>query len=620
MNGRDLVRRRLWRALAAVLVCAFVAYGAAIAGDYVYDDIHSVSANPALHDLREFGRWWTDPSAFSGGSARMYRPALLTSIGINLWVADSVWSVKAGNVLLHALTAALLTAWLWRFGRRLRVAALVGCLFAAHPLLSEAINLVSARSELLSTCGVLIGLHGMLSWQRGGGSGALAISALGTVLACGSKETGVMLPWLAAAQAFCLRQRAPGWAGWRRLLLGLVPMLLLVAGYLVARKLLLGEATVQLLGRDGSDPLSGSGRALGTQLATMATLLPGALLQVVWPFRLSFDPAVTYRLTWLDPAVLGGAALLLGMTWLLLRPGPTARQRRLGAVLAWSIALPWILVPLNQPYAEHRAYGPLVGLTLVAAAVLPRLARRLAPVPRPVLRLATGLVLAGLVVRSGTQCWLYRDESELWRVELARGSDSYRSWWGLATSLRRKGEWREALVAFDHAHTLYPQHYDTLRNYVEALIDVPDADADVARTLRFAASMQALGPNDPWVRTLAAQAQLQAGRVRGEATHFEAAERLALSCLEIAPAKGYVFCLAAAARRGLGDLEGALRHLDESVRRGLAPVRVRLDRATVLGGLGRHGEARRELLLAQQQAPGDALVQQALLQLAAPPR
>ncbi|MBZ0152583.1 MAG: hypothetical protein K8J09_13740, partial [Planctomycetes bacterium] len=240
--------------------------------------------------------------------------------------------------------------------------------------------------------------------------------------------------------------------------------------------------------------------------------------------------------------------------------------------------------------------------------------------PRPVLRLATGLVLAGFVVRSGTQSWLYRDESELWRVELARGSDSYRSWWGLATSLRRKGEWREALAAFDHAHTLYPQHYDTLRNYVEALIDVPDAEADVARTLRFAASMQALGPNDPWVRTLAAQAQLQAGRVRGEPEHFVAAERLALSCLEIAPAKGYVFCLAAAARRGLGDLEGALRHLDESVRRGLAPVRVRLDRATVLGGLGRHGEARRELLLAQRQAPGDALVQQALLQLAAPPR
>ena len=88
----------------------------------------------------------------------------------------------------------------------------------------------------------------------------------------------------------------------------------------------------------------------------------------------------------------------------------------------------------------------------------------------------------------------------------------------------------------------------------------------------------------------------------------------------IAEPKGYVYCLAAAARRGLGDLEGALAHLDASLRRGLDHVSVRLDRAAVLRLLGRLAEAQRELLKAQQQAPLAPQVQHALQQLGQPPR
>jgi tetratricopeptide (TPR) repeat protein len=122
------------------------------------------------------------------------------------------------------------------------------------------------------------------------------------------------------------------------------------------------------------------------------------------------------------------------------------------------------------------------------------------------------------------------------------------------------------------------------------------------------------------VRTLQAQAHLQAGRVRGGREHFEEAERLALSCLQIATPKGYVYRLAATARRGLGDLEGALAHLDASIARGLRAPEVRLDRAAVLRELGRPRDARQELFTAQREAPGDPAVMRALLQLASPPR
>ena len=34
-------------------------------------------------------------------------------------------------------------------------------------------------------------------------------------------------------------------------------------------------------------------------------------------------------------------------------------MRRLGTAMLWLVALPWVVVPLNAPLAEHRLYGPL---------------------------------------------------------------------------------------------------------------------------------------------------------------------------------------------------------------------------------------------------------------------
>jgi hypothetical protein len=135
---------------------AMVAYATAVAGDFVFDDIHSIAGNPALHDLANLDRLLTDPSAFSGTGNRMYRPVLLVSLALNLAISPAAWSIKLGNVLLHVATTLLALGWLRRLGVPFvgRTAALA--IFAVHPLLAEAINLGSARSELLLVFGLLL--------------------------------------------------------------------------------------------------------------------------------------------------------------------------------------------------------------------------------------------------------------------------------------------------------------------------------------------------------------------------------------------------------------------------------------------------------------------------------
>lgn len=606
MIGRSGIRAMVAKVAALVALCALCAYATALAGEYVFDDYHSIVGNPALHDLGNVGRYWTDPSAFSGTTARMYRPVLLTSFALNWAVSPAAWSLRAGNVLLHATAAVLLFTWLWRLSRRLRAAGFLAACFAVHPLASEAINLTSARSEVLAAVGILVTLLAQLGWQRGGnGVRAVAGMVLGTVLACGSKETGAVLPAICCAQALWLRHGGLAVGGWRRLATGLLPVVAVVVVYLVARKLLLGQATVALLDRSGDDPLAGHTRSLLTQWATMATLLPGALLQMLAPFRLSFDPVVHYRSSFAEPAVLVGAGLMLALTVALLCRGPGARLRRIGVAFAWAVALPWIVVPLNMPMAEHRLYAPMLGGAAVGTAALAWL-RRVARTWNVPTAWARGLG-AGLLLLFGwlaaDRSLLYRDERLLWQLELARHQDSFRGWWGLGAAAGRRGDNAAAVVALARAHELNPKDPEPLRFYAEALLRLPDAAADLERVLAVTAKLRALSPVDPWVRTLVAHAHLQAGRVRGGHEHFEQAEQAALSCLSIAPPKGYVYRLAAIARRGRGDLEGALAHLDAGIAAGFGITGVRVDRVHVLRELGRHDEARRELMRAQQQDP-----------------
>ncbi|MCA8950148.1 MAG: hypothetical protein KDE27_11645, partial [Planctomycetes bacterium] len=116
----------------------------------------------------------------------------------------------------------------------------------------------------------------------------------------------------------------------------------------------------------------------------------------------------------------------------------------------------------------------------------------------------------------------------------------------------------------------------------------------------------------PWARALAAQANLMAGRLLGEACYFEAAERHALSCLEVGAPKTFPFRLAAAAQNGRGDPAAALAHLDRCLALGLDHFSVRLMRAEALRALGRAADAQRELMLAQQMAPTEPSVLAAL--------
>ncbi len=179
-----------------------------------------------------------------------YRP-----VGFVSFAADaSVWGWHAGgfhitNLVLHCVNVLLVFA----LARRLvtpPVAGLAAALFAAHASNQEAVYWISARFDLLATCGVLATV--LLATKR---QAWYVAAAMGTfVLALLSKEAALAAPILVGAyEVFISRSRV------RRVVAILCLMLALIVAYSLVRSVV-----------GGLDPTGGASR-----LPKAAALLAG---------------------------------------------------------------------------------------------------------------------------------------------------------------------------------------------------------------------------------------------------------------------------------------------------------------------------------------------------------
>jgi tetratricopeptide (TPR) repeat protein len=217
-------RRSLRLAAIAVALAAAAAYAPSMGAGYVWDDHQYVAPSAAVqgggHLWRALASDWfaADPSDAPSG---YWRPAATLS----LWVAARFGSgpapQHATNLLLHALSAALLTVALARRRFAALPAALAAAIWALHPEQSEAVAWISCRADLLAAAFALALFA--LPWRPGWRSAALhGLLFLGGLL---SKEpflavgVAVLADDLAARRS--VREALPRWtavvaavAGW----------------------------------------------------------------------------------------------------------------------------------------------------------------------------------------------------------------------------------------------------------------------------------------------------------------------------------------------------------------------------------------------------------------------
>jgi tetratricopeptide (TPR) repeat protein len=431
--------RRFLLYLTAFLVAAFLVFGPSLTGPFVFDDAYQFFAAPQLPP--------GPPSSYLFGA----RPVVQVSYYLNhLAAADNPSAYRVVDIALHAFNASLV--WLavllllrtaGNASKAGDLAALAAAgLFLLHPLQTEGVCYISARSDVLCSTFFLLALNLFLYYRptHFGWLPALSITAL-FLLAIGSKEIAIALPPLLVVYEFVFRRRVASiresgaWRLYAVLGAGAIAGVALVLRYIVG---------------------AGTGVALKPDLAYFYTQWRALFTYVqllIWPSPLNIDRDFPFSQTPLDYGAIYYLAALLTLLAILIW-----RRDRDGFVL-FGLAFALLvlgptssLIPIQDPINERRMYLPMAG---VAVLLVPLILRFQPPDRNIVAALcAIGGVYALL---SYQRAEVWSSAISLWSETAAQSPNKFRPRFWLGQAYLAAGQCADAQREFDRALELIPK-------------------------------------------------------------------------------------------------------------------------------------------------------------------
>ena len=378
------------RARLLLLAAALLAFGASLGSGFHFDD-YAIFSAPALDSARGWIEVWAPLQT---------RPLTYFTFWVNRQLgAGDPLGYHFFNLLFH-LGSVLLA---WECLRRLlpeRAALIAGVLFALHPIQSEAVDYVWARSIVLASVFCFAALW---NWLQGRPWVAVAWF----VLALLSKEECAAFPLLLV------------WLKWR----GELPEVRQSKGALGVMFALAVAAGARVIWATTVTPgaIAGvqAGISPGKYLLMQGAVICRYLRLVVAPHGFTVDPDISVGF-WLAVAAW---ALLIGVTiWLVQRDRTCA---------TWWVAGLILLIPSSSIFpaadlsADRRMYLPMFAFAAAGALLLAR-------VKTPAVLAGIALLLAGLSVQR-TMVWM--TEESLWREASERAPGKLRPKLQLARAL-----------------------------------------------------------------------------------------------------------------------------------------------------------------------------------------
>ena len=471
----------------------------------MWDDHHLVETNTFIHNPRNLPGFFTEAFASHAGERVVefpyYRPLVSISFLLDYFIGRGcAWAFHLSNLLWHALTA-LAVYWLGLALLRTRAgAAILGSLFALHPVHTEVVAFIDNRCDLLAALfSVLcVYLYVRANMTQGWRSLALlAASLLALVLALLSKENALMTPLLLAAAGWLVAPTKSAQAGPRKRWLNWWPHLLLGLVFFFFRQALVGQQSL-------ASQLEGA----PLRLAATAKAFWSYVLLVLLPIWSS----PRYELS----LQLGPADWLSIALWVLSLPALYRLARRaplpaFGAAWFLLVLLPTsnVLEVSGALMAERWLYLPSAGLLLAlvaAAEAVPAQFWRSQPARARVIPLGALLGL-GLLVLCWTRGSWWRNDLTLYGMMVRRAPHSAMAHNNYGLALAQSGNPQAAIEEYQKALVIEPRHLDALCNLASVLIDV-GRPAQAAQHARQAVD---LDPQDALAHSLLGMALLHAG-------------------------------------------------------------------------------------------------------------
>ena len=460
--------KRIFPWLLAALIA--LAYANALRVPFQFDDWHVLKRNPSIRSLENVPRFFVDPTATSVlPENRDLRPLLMVSFALNHAVSgNQTWSYHLVNLLLHWLACLLVYRivrdHLWLGNAATPIAAAAALIVAVHPLNTEPVNYISARSALLTAVFYLAAFDSAVR-------GRLIFSLLLFAAALLTKAIAVTLPvmlvvYFALARSRQPKQRIPSVGFW----LGLMA---LVAASTAYRLSLVPPRSLESARPAGVT-------AWGYFMTEWSAYLYYLRL-FLWPDALVIDRLdYPYARSFFAPQA-WASLLVLGV----LVVAALRIRRRYPAL---TFALLWYLIalaaestffPLAEPVNEHRPYLGMLGLGTASAIAIWALASLL-PAPRKSAFTAlVAMLTIALCIATAGRNRTWGDEETLWRDAVEKAPNNPRAWLNAGHAAMGAGHDEEARRMLLRALDLSPCYAYVLINLSALEVKSGDADASL---------------------------------------------------------------------------------------------------------------------------------------------
>jgi tetratricopeptide (TPR) repeat protein len=582
-------------AAAGGVALLFAAYANSFGNAFHFDDSHVVVDNLYIRNLANAGRFFTDARTFSAlPQNQTYRPLVTLSLAVDYAVGHGL-SPRAFHVDQLLLLTLLGFAVFFFYSNVMErafpgpvnryLALFSATLFCVHTVNTETMNLMHARSEILSALGVVAGFLVYLGVPR---LGRMQVHLVPMVAGALAKTPAVLLaPLLFVWELLVPTQEQPPAHPFRARLKAALSA--------TAPAFVVGAFVFWFVERAMAPPTQDYGG--GNRIAYAQTQIwvwLHYLRLFVLPVGLSADTDLTLVSAWYDTRVVAGACALGALSWVALRCAKAPRAWPVTFGLAWfAIGLlpASSVIPLAEPMNEHRVFLPYIGLILAAVwgarLLLAERIRRAGSVAALCVAVLVSLAL-GTYVRN--RAWLTTEG--LWADVTAKSPGNGRGWMNYGTALMARGEYTKARDCYERAALLTPNYWtlETNRGIVEDALGNP-----AAAEPHFKRAIE-LGPRQPDTHYFFARWLARTGRGREATEHLETALRLSPGA---APPRNLLMDLRAA----IGDAPGAARLGREALEADPSNIRAR---AYLEGGFpsefGADAAARRRsgIMLGQQ--------------------
>ena len=379
---------------------------------FTYDDGKVISRASALLGHPSLVTHFFSSEYFRLSNESTYRPVVTLTYMVDWQIgAGSPWVFHLQSLLWHVAATGCLLLLLKRLGASATVRYASAAFYGVHPALTEAVDAIAFREDVLVTAFGLMGLLFMIGgWPRGRGV-RLVVSSVCFAAAMLSKESGVVFLFLLPLTHWVMAHQTDSSESWRprRYRSEYLSLAACTAAYLVVRFVLLPSQ---------GDYASRIGDSLARSLATGTVAVGYYLRLLVYPTALCADyrGVISFVTSGTDWRFWVSFVVILGLTYL----AWTWRGRNALGFWGWAWFLIALLpvsnvIPIPDFMAERFLHLPFVGLLVFAVSSVASI--------RPRVRYASLGLAAILLVALSELTWARQDawssNEVLWRTTLA---------------------------------------------------------------------------------------------------------------------------------------------------------------------------------------------------------